>query len=251
MPLYSQGLGRSKMDLLKMKKVSLGLRGEKIIIVSLLMILASEIGKVIWPMAATDSESANAIKQYLLEKNSLKNILIDKVELYGYFLLTMSLLASGIRCLRNKWSSVKGILLTIVGLAICLFHLAQIEAYKEIGRTLDAIRPPNYEIIKFRVEQENLPLVARSKWSKMYAKDKYLHEGKEVEYYSESGESKIYEPTADDIKFRDVTKNAKDIWACNNQSLPTLFKWWVAVGLVSFALGVFTPIAKQQWTQNK
>lgn len=219
-------------------------RGERIIIAALAMILAVEIGKAVWPMAATDSESADAIRNYITQKSSPVNMLIDKMDLYSYFLLTMSLIATGIRCLRNKWSSIKGILLTIIGLGICLFHLAEIEAYKNIGKTLDEIRPPNYEIIKFRIENENLPLIAKSKWSKMYAKDKYLYEGKRVEYYSETGESKSYEPTADDIRFRNVTNNSREIWDYNNRSLPTLFKWWIAIGLVSLALGVFTPITK-------
>lgn len=219
-------------------------RGERIIIAALVMILAAEIGKAVWPMGATDSESADAIRNYVAQKSSLGNMLIDKVELYGYFLLTMSLIATGMRCIRNKWSSIKGILLTIIGLGICLFHLAEIEAYKSIGKTLDDIRPPNYEIIKFRVEQENMPQIAKSKWSKMYAHNKYLYEGKQVEFYSETGEIKIYEPTADDNKFRNATNNAREIWAYNNQWLPMLFKWWVVVGLVGLSFGVFTPITK-------
>lgn len=219
-------------------------RGERIIIAALVMILAAEIGKAFWPMSATDSESADAIRNYIAQKSSPVNMLIDKVELYSYFLLTMSLIATGMRCLRTKWSSIKGILLTIIGLGICLFHLAEIEAYKRIGKTLDDIRPPNYEIIKFRVEQENLPLIAKSKWSKMYAHNKYLYEGKQVEFYSETGDSKIYEPTPDDNKFRNATNNAREIWDYNNRWLPTLFKWWIAVGLVGLALGVFTPITK-------
>lgn len=219
-------------------------RGERIIIAALVMILAAKIGKAFWPIATTDPESADAIRNYVAQKSSLGNMLIDKVELYGYFLLTLSLIATGLRCVRNKWSSIKGILLTIFGLGICLYHLAEIEAYKRIGKTLDDIRPPNYEIIKFRVEQENMPLIAKSKLSKMYAHNKYLYEGQRVEFYSETGESKIYEPTPDDNKFRNATNNAREIWAYNNQWLPALFKWWVAVGLVGLALGIFTPITK-------
>lgn len=219
-------------------------RGERVIIAALAMILAVEIGKAVWPMTATDSESADAIRNYIAQKSSPVNMLIDKMDLYSYFLLTMSLIATGIRCLRNKWSSIKGILLTIIGLGICLFHLAEIEAYKRIGKTFDDIRPPTYEIIKFRVEQENMPLIAKSKWSKMYAHDKYLYEGKKVEFYSETGERKIYEPTPNDNKFRNVMNNSREIWDFNNRSLPTLFKWWIAIGLADLALGVFTPITK-------
>jgi len=227
-----------------MEKANLRVSGEKIIIAALLMILAAEIGKAVWPMAATDSESADAIRMFLAQKSSLKYKLIDSVNLFGFFLLTMSLIATGIRRVRSKWTSIKGIALTIIGLGILLYHVAEIESYKSIGKSLDEIARPNFELLKFRAEQENLPLKARSMLSRMYASDKFLHEGKVVEYISETGVSKKYEPTADDVKFRNVQSNAREIWDYNNKLLPKLYQLWVAVGVISLALGVFSPIRK-------
>jgi len=231
------------MESTKMEMGIFRVRGERIIIAALIMILAAEFGKTIWPLAATDSESANAIRNYIAQKSSPKNMLVDALDLFGYFLLTISLIATGIRCLRKKWTSIKGIAMVLIGLWLCLYHLAEIEAYKSMGKGLYDIKRPNFEIIKFRVEQENIPLNTRSRWSKMYAHEKYLHEGKIVGYTSETGESKNYEPTNDDIKFRNVANNAREIWDINNRKLPRLFQWWIAAGIVSLVLG-FTPIRK-------
>lgn len=228
-----------------MKKANLRVSGEKIIIAALLMILAAEIGKTVWPMAASNSESADAIRNFLAQKSSLKYKLIDSANLYGFFLLTMSLIATGIRRVRKKWTNIKGITLTIIGIGIFLYHVAEIESYKSIGKSLDEVARPNFEVMKFRAEQENLPLKARSMMSRMYASDKFLHEGKVVEYISEAGVSKKYEPTADDIKFRNVQNNAREIWDYNNRLLPKLYQLWVAVGVISLALGVFSPIRKE------
>lgn len=172
------------MESTRMKMRFFRIRGERIIIAALIMILAAEFGKTIWPLATTDSESANAVRNFIAQKNSPKNMLIDALGLYGYFLLTISLIATGIRCLRKKWTSIKGIAMVLIGLCLCLYHLAEIETYKSIGKGLDDIKQPNLEIIKFRAEQENLPINTRSKLSKMYAHDKYLHEGKIVKYTS-------------------------------------------------------------------
>jgi len=227
-----------------MEKALLRMRGEKIIIAALLMILAAEVGKAVWPMTAIDSESADAIRNFIAQKNSPKNMLIDALDLFGFFLLTISLITTGLRCVRGKWKSIKGIALTIIGLGIFVYHIAEIQFYKSIGTGLDDIKRPNYEIAKSRVEQENLPLNVRSKISKVYAQDKYLHDGKIVDYISETGERKFFEPTANDIKLRNAQNNAREIWAYNNRKLPKLFQWWVAVGIISLVLGVFTPIRK-------
>jgi len=227
-----------------MEKVTQGVRGEIIIIAALIMILAAQIGNAVWPMAATDSECADAIRNYIAQKNTTKNVLIDLVGIYGFFLLTMSLIATGIRRIRSKWTSIKGVALVIVGLGVLCYHVVEIKSYQSIGKTLDDIKSPNLEIIKFKAEQQNLPLSKRSKLSKMYAHDKYVYEGKIVEYISDEGESKNYEPSADDIKFRNGQNNAREIWDYNNRRLPKLLQWWVAIGLVSIFLGIFTPIRK-------
>jgi len=227
-----------------MIKAILRVRGEKIIIVALIMILAAEIGKTLWPMVATDSESADAIRNYIAQKNTTKNLLIDSVGLYGFFLLTISLISTGIRRVRCKWTNIKGITLVIIGLGVLCYHIVEIESYKAIGKTLDDLKPPNWEYIKIKSEQQSLPLNRRSKLSKMYARDKYMHEGKIVEYISETGVSNKYVPTAEDIKFRNLQNNLREIWAYNNRRLPRLLYWWVAIGIAGILLGVFTPIRK-------
>jgi hypothetical protein len=232
------------LELINKEKSILSVKGEKIIIAALLLILATEIGKAVWPMAVTDSESADAIRNFIAQKSSPKNMLIDAVSLFGSFLLTMSLIVTGIRHLRSKWTSIKGIAFTIIGLAILLYHIAEIESYKSIWKTLDDIKRPNLELVKFKAEQENLPLKSKSMLSRMYAHEKYLHEGKNMEYISESGETKRFTPTSDDVKFRNVQNYARKIWNYNNKRLPKLLQWWVAVGSISLVLGVITPIRK-------
>jgi len=227
-----------------MIKAILRIRGEKIIIVALIMILAAEIGQTVWPMAELDFGSADAVRNYIAQKNSAKNLLIDSISLYGFFLLTISLISTGIRQVRCKLTNIKGITLVILGLGVLCFHIFEIKSYMAIGKTLDVLRPPNLERIKFMSEQQNIPLNKRSKMSKMYAHDKYIHESKIVEYISETGVSNKYVPTAEDIKFRNLQNNAKEIWAYNNRRLPSLLYWWGATGIAGILLGVFTPIRK-------
>jgi len=233
------------MKAINMIKAILRIRGEKIIIVALIMILAAEIGQTVWPMAAIDSESADAIRNYITQKNSAKSLFIDSVGLYGFFLLTISLISTGIRRVRCKWTSIKGIALIIIGLVVICFHIVEIKTYMSIGKTLDSLKPPNMERIKLVLKQQNLPLNKRSKLSKMYARDKYMQEGKIVEYISETGVISRYEPTADDIKSINLQNNVREIWAYNNRLLPRLLYWWVAIGILGVILGVFTPVKNQ------
>ncbi len=227
-----------------MEKAALRIRGEKIIIAALLMILAAEIGKTLWPMAEFDSESVYAVRNYIAQKNSAKSLFIDSLSLYGFFLLTISLISTGIRRVRCKWTNIKGMALILIGLGVLCFHIVEIESYKAIGKGLDALKPPNLERVKLMVERQDIPLNKRSKLSKMYARDKYMHEGKIVEYITETGVSNKYEPTTADIKLRNLQNNAKEIWAYNNRWLPRLLYWWAAVGIAGVILGVFTPIRK-------
>jgi len=232
------------MKAINMIKAILRIRGEKIIIVALIMILAAEIGKNLWPAAAIDSESADAIRNYITQKNSAKSLFIDSVGLYGFFLLTISLISTGIRRVRCKWTNIKGIALVILGLGVLCYHIVEIKSYMAIGKTLDDINTPNYKYIKLKLEQRNLSLKVRSKLSQMYARDKYRHEGKIVECISETGGSSRYEPTVDDIKSRNLQNNAKEIWDYNNRRLPRLLYWWVAIGILGVILGVFAPVRK-------
>lgn len=234
-----------------MKRTFSKIRGERIIIAALMMILTAEFFKTIWPLDALDFETTNAGHKFIAQSNSIQNTLISLLGLSGIYLLVISLISTGIRLLRNKWLNLKGIAMTMIGLLICLYNLLSIQAHMKIGKGLDNISRPNYEIIKFRLEQEklNLPLKARSKFTKMYASDKYIHEGKIVSYLSESGEIKSYEPTNKEIKTRNSINNAREIWDYNNKTLPILLNMWIAVSIVSLVLGAFTPIRRA--TPNK
>jgi len=230
------------MELTKMKMKFPKLRGERLVIVALLMILAAELISNIWPLEYPGANSANSVQKFIAQKSSFQNVLVDRLELFGYFLLVISLISTGIREIRNKWKSFKGITMTIIGVCFCLYHLISIQAYTKIGKTLDELPKPNFEILKSQLNNEKLPLKTKVKLSKMYAHDKFFNEGIIVEYLSDNGEMNRYVPTKEDLEFRKVQSDARDIWDYNNKRLPIVFRLWVAVAVISLLLGVFTPI---------
>lgn len=77
------------------------LRGERLIIAALLMILIAECIATFWQ----------------LEK--MRGIL----ETFGFLLLIISLITTGVRATRTKWPSYKGITMTVIGLGLCANRL--------------------------------------------------------------------------------------------------------------------------------
>jgi hypothetical protein len=230
------------MELTKMKMKFPKLRGERLVIVALVMILVAELISNFWSLEYPGANTANSVQKFIAQKSSFQNVLVDRLELFGYSLLVISLISTGIRQIRNKWTSFKGIAMTIIGVCFCLYHLLSIQAYTKIGKTLDELPRPNFEIMKSQLNNEKLPLKTKVKLSKMYAHDKFFHEGIIVEYLSDSGEMNRYVPTKEDLEFRKVQSDAREIWAYNNKRLPIVFRWWVAVAVTSLLLGVLTPI---------
>lgn len=220
---------------LKLPKI----RGERFVIAALLMILVAEVFSTFWHLEKLRADDKFHMQCYLAES----------LELLGFFLLVISLISSGIRKLRVEWKSLKGISMTIIGIGFCLFQLFTIHSYQQIGMTLEELPKPNFEMMKSKLENGNLPLKSRTVLSRMYAHDKFLYEDQIVSYIADNGEKVLYVPTKQDLEFKKLKADVRRIWARNNQNLPVLFRWWIAVAVISLCLGIFTPIKKTAHNQ--
>jgi len=210
------------------------LRGERVIIVALLMILIAECITTLWHLEKLGAD----------EKFHLQKYLTDLLNSFGYLLLIVSLIITGIRTMRKKWPSYKGIAMTVIGLCMCAIPLLSIQMYKKIGKNLDELPKPNFEMMKSKLDKGDLPLKSKIFLSKMYAHDKYLYEGVIVDYLSDSDVMTRYVPTKEDIELKKLKTETKEIWDYNNKRLHKVFWEWIAVIVIILLLGVLTPIQK-------
>ena len=88
------------------------LRGERVIIAALLMILIADCITTFWQL-----EKLGADEKYHLQK-----YLAELLNSFGYLLLIVSLIITGIRTMRKKWPSYKGIAMTVLVCACVRSH---------------------------------------------------------------------------------------------------------------------------------
>ena len=110
------------------------------------------------------------------------------------------------------------------------------------------IPKPNIELLRQNIESHNYDAKLKSKLSKMYARDKYTYEGKTVGYLSETGEKILYQPSKEDIAFREQDVLGKEIWSENRKQSRPKFYCWIAITMISLLLGIFTPVEKKHPT---
>jgi hypothetical protein len=82
----------------------------------------------------------------------------------------------------------------------------------------------------------------------MYAGDKYKYEGNTVEYFTEYGVKLKYQPTKDDLKFREQDVLVKEIWSATQRLARRNFLIWCGITVVSLLLGFLTPVRKKHPT---
>jgi hypothetical protein len=111
-----------------------------------------------------------------------------------------------------------------------------------------SIRKPDSEILKRNIETHNYDVKLKSKLSLMYAGNKYKYEGKTVEYFGETGEKLQYQPTKEDLKFREQDVLVNEIWGDTQRLARRNFYIWCGITTVSLLLGFFTPVRKEHST---
>lgn len=216
-------------------------RGERLIIIALSMILLAEVVSTIWNL-----ESAGADRRFQLQfflSNSLQNV--------GFLLLIVSLITTAIRKMRREGLSFTGIAMLLVGLVLCAIPLLSVQMYREIDKSFDENRRPNFLKMENMMKKGDLPDKARCLLSKMYAQDKYLYDGVIVTYLTEDGKEIKYVPTKEDIEFNNLNSVTTQRWQKIAEGLPAFFWSWVGITVLSLMVGVLSPIRTTPSTGSK
>lgn len=200
------------------------LTGERVIILSMLMVLAAESIKAIAPI-----ETAFWFKTA-----------VTGLEL-GELLLIVTLIITGTRRLRCKKTSVSGIAMTLIGLCICLVPFYGFYVYNKLGTTFD-YKSSRLQAMKKQLDGGNMPLKDRAKLSQMYAQNKFLEDGVTVEILADDGSRRPYAPTKEDRDLLKLRNDAKLAWTANYNSIVESLWLWGAVAGICILLGLFTPI---------
>jgi hypothetical protein len=222
------------MELKKMNIKFPTVRGERLIIAALAMILVAEGITTFWHLDKVGADGRFQLQIFL--SNSL--------QMFGSLLLIVSLITTGIRKNRNKWPSFTGIAMLLVGLSLCAIPLLSVQMYKKVGKNLEEIQKPNFDKMEAMMKKSDLPLKSRIKLSEMYARDKYLYEGVIVSYLTEAGEQTRYVPTKEDIEFKKLKTTTIQQWKDIGKGLPIVFWTWTGIAAISLLVGALSPIQK-------
>ena len=233
-PVKAEPRWVNKMELKKMRIIFPKISGERLIIVSLAMILIAQAITAFWSLEKAGADGRFQLQIYL--SNSLQMV--------GSLLLIVSLITTGIRKMRRTWPSFMGLAMLLVGLCMCAIPLLSVQMYKKVGRNLEEIQRPNFDKMEAMMKKRDLPAESRIKLSKMYARDKYLYEGAIVSYLTEAGEQTRYVPTKEDIEFKNLKSTTTQQWQEIGKGLPIVFWSWAGIAVISLLVGVLSPIKK-------
>lgn len=159
----------------------------------------------------------------------------------GLAILATSLITISIRSLRQRVHIIKSVLFLVAGLGISAFTLTT----SYTAMTLDfSIAKPHPDILKRNMESHNYDLKTKSKVSRMYASMKYRYEGEIVDFLSEAGQNMRYQPTREEVEFRDNEKRFNETMKTVQTLARKNFYCWLAMTVCSAFAGFLTPIRR-------
>ncbi|MCM0082225.1 hypothetical protein L4X63_11550 [Geomonas sp. Red32] len=203
-------------------------RGERLIIAALAMILVAE---AITTFCHLDDGKVH-----------FGGSSVESLSLFGSFLLIVSLITTGIRKMRRDWPSYSGITMLLIGLLLCAIPLYSINMYKNISKNIEDISKPHFYKMESIMKEADLPLDKRIKLSQIYAKDKYFYEGVIVSYLTDNGKEARFVPTKEDVELRNLKNSTLQSIKNVNKSIPSVTFTWIAIPVISGLLGALTPI---------
>jgi hypothetical protein len=220
-------------------------KSEWFIFAGFAMIIIAAVAEGFLPKLPDKVVTLSDWRNHLELKHTWQYLVVGQIAWAGSVILAMSLVIIGLRLLRKKLQKLMAILFLVAGLGICAFYLTTLYFTMTFDYT---IPKPNIELLRQNIESHNYDAKLKSKLSKMYAKDKYTYEGKTVGYLSETGEKILYQPSKDDISFREQDVLVKEIWSENRKQSRPNFYCWIAITMISLLLGIFTPVEKKHPT---
>ena len=209
-------------------------RGERLIIAALAMILIAE---AITTFCHLEKSGTDGKFHFLVS-------FVDSLLWLGSFLMIVSLISTGIRKMRRSWPSFLGVAMLLIGLFLCAIPLLSVQMYMKISKNIEELPKPHFDKMEAIMKKADLPLDKRIKLSKMYAHDKYLYEGVTVKYITDNGEEARFVPTKEDIEFKNLKTSTLKSMKAVSKSIPTVTLTWIAIPVISVLLGALTPIQK-------
>ena len=158
----------------------------------------------------------------------------------------------GIRILRNDGFSLKKFIMPAVGFLI-MVSMAIIGFYTSamLNSTFEQLEFPSTHAEKYykeKINDKNISMAERSKYSKYYAKVKYHEEGTIIEYLTPDGAAVAYQPSEQQIKNIEEIREGKIKIKWAQDSLKKSGLLWVTVAIGSVLLGFFTNRRKEHLT---
>lgn len=229
----------------QVKSLLLKYRGEWFVIAGILIAIIASICKDFWPITVPSTITFETWERYKAQQEVWQFRLFDFVESFGFLVLVLSSLITGIRSFRKRGISIKAIAFAIIGLLICLINLYTLYISHSISTSTVNLPKPNMELMQQTLKKPDLPLSDKARLSKQYAHDRYLYYGIKEQYFTESGQIIIYEPTKDDDRFRESQLLAKKMWEDKKKMMPYTLYYWLIVTFTGLLLGFLTPIQKE------
>ncbi len=169
------------------------------------------------------------------------------LSLSGLVLAASTSTIVGVRSIRRSGATRAGLTRTLAGLAICI-ALTITTAYA--SRLLSKVRSDfnatfgARSLVKLEqiVNRSDLSPEKHATWSRMYAQERYYVSGDLIDYVTPDGQTVRFRPTPDDVRSRHermVLPVLLSGTAANLAAGPVL---WIAVALISCALGLLTPV---------
>ena len=100
-------------------------------------------------------------------------------------------------------------------------------------------------MIESVLADEDLPDKHRRYWEKALAKEYYLLYGKLLESTTDQGEKKIYQPTQEDIDFKNKYDSTYSLMGWIMSGLRNAMVLWASVIVFGMLIGLFLPMRKQ------
>ena len=178
--------------------------------------------------------------------NNLQGILWGAAGL-GLFFGTPTMIVTGILKARRNGFTYKTLRTPILGFILCFcFAFSSWYYGRFCEQALINIRESSQVLTKPPKFFEGIDPETYSDLSKYAAAYRYLYIGEVLEYVTSNGDTKLYEPTDEDIKSHKIMKAAQAFLASTIQVMQGLMYFWVTCGLLSTLLGLYWPIRKQK-----
>lgn len=170
---------------------------------------------------------------------------------WGLTAAIATMIIAGLRLVRKEGFTFKRLISPILGIFIaggCLW--VSFYGYKTCVTISDLHRTPD-EISKKMEADINSGALSperKAKRSKIYAYMRFQEDGTQINYFTPKGKVELYIPTEKEKNERDDFLKTEKLIKWVTRSFYLSFVFWVVVIFVSLAVGLLTPVKKEQQT---